>query len=605
MTTKPSIWKERFEKAENEQQQLFARVSKYYDIMYAVQNSSNMAPWRSKLYIPVLASKAWDLISRLSNVTPYFRTKIEEYELEENGFVVPEDVRERQNRIDAKLHKDYVDNPDEPIKFKVADTLLDATVAGTGWAKVSWEVKSEKIYNKQTDDEGMIKNPDKDEVTDYEYGCNVFEPLNFFNVFVAPNSPSWAKAPYIIVRYFKTFEELKKKDYDLSGLDDSPKYSDSESYNLSRDRLVNQKSTANDDTVQTATVYECYENTSNGIEVTVFAEGKGKDGWVRLSKPKKKYWHKYYPVIPFYIRKKSFSPWGESLFENNATLQSGVNDLMNHYMDNLNVALDSMIMYEDGTLTNDFVVEPGGEITYTGEVPKQFKFPEPNPGQISTVMNELNQAIEIATVPQYISGVPDSSTDKTAGTAKGISLITEAATEKIGYMRDNFKQSMLIVGRIQLSNLAQFQDSVEFVSYPDKGSEKIDALTPADYQGKIDLTIDDDSLLPLTKDEKRDIYLQYLSQIGQIQKLALEQYQIFGDPTGVPYFIYPEIVEQMSYLFSVKDASKIMKRGVAQPLPPDGAPGSAGGGSQDPITAALQGLQGGGNGAQSSSNFGA
>lgn len=601
MTTDPSTWKERFEKSEDEQLKLFARVSKYYDIMYAVQNTSNMAPWRSKLYIPVLASKAWDLISRLSNVVPYFQTKIQEYELNENGFAVPEDVKERQNKLDAKLHKDYSENTDEPMKFKVSDTLLDAVVAGTGWAKVSWELKKERQYNKKTDDDGMVVDPGKDEYEDTEYGCNVYEPLNFFNVFVAPNSPSWAKAPYIIVRYYKTFEELKgNTNYSLDGVENKPKFRDNETYNLSRNRLANQQTLAQDKTVDTATVYECYEMTEKGIYVSVYAEGKGKDGWKKLSGPKKKYWHQYYPIVPFYIRKKSFSPWGESLFENNATLQSGVNDLMNHYMDNLNVSLDSMIMYEDGTLTNDFVVEPGGEITYTGETPKQFKFPEPNPGQISTVMNELNQAIEIATVPQYISGVPDSSTDKTAGTAKGISLITEAATEKIGYMRDNFKQSMIIIGRIQLSNLAQYQDDIEFVSYNINGGEKIDAIVPADYQGRIELTIDDDSLLPLTKDERRDMFMQYVAQLGQIQSLAIEQSQYFQDPSVVPKIIYPEVVEQLSQYFSVKDVTRIMERGVTPQIP---QPGSQGAGGQDPITAALQGMGGAGNGEQSSSTF--
>lgn len=612
MDKKSTTWKERFTKAEDEQQKLFNRVSKYYDIMYSVQNSSNMAPWRSKLYIPILASKAWDLISRLSGVTPYFRTEIEEYVLDETGFTVPEDVRERQNRLDAKLRKDYVETPDEPMKFKVSDILIDAVVAGTGWGKASWEVKKEKIYEKEMDDDGLPKNVDKDKVTSYEYGCNVLEPLNFFNVFVSPNSPSWGKASYIIVRYFKDFEELKgNSNYDLNKLDDKPKYSDYETYNQSRNKVSNQQSQAHDKTVKTATVYECYERRADGVYMTTYAEGKGKDNWVEIRKKGKRYWHKHYPIVPFYIRKKSFSPWGESLFENNATLQSGVNDLMNHYMDNLNVSLDSMIMYEDGTLTNDFVVEPGGEITYTGEAPKQYKFPEPNPGQISTVMNELQSAIEVATVPQYISGVPDSSTDKTAGTAKGISLITEAATEKIGFMRDNFKQSMLVIGNIWLSNLAQFQDEAEFVRYPKEGELKVDAVMPKDYQGKIGLNIDDDSLLPLTKDEKRDISLQFLAQVGQIQKLAIEQAQFFQDPTSVPKIDYTEFIEEISQYFSVKDVTRFMSRDIAPPqsLNPEGAPEGAGApgdlgstGGQSPIEAALQGIQGAGAGGASSGN---
>jgi hypothetical protein len=161
----------------------------------------------------------------------------------------------------------------------------------------------------------------------------------------------------------------------------------------------------------------------------------------------------------FYLRKKSFSVFGESLFENNRTMQSATNDLFNHYLDNWNLSIESMIMYEDGSLTNDFIIEPGGEITYTGEKPTQFKFPEPNPQQLSVVMNVLEKGIDAATFSPYAVGTPNDKNDKTQGTAYGVKTITEAATSKIGFFRDNFKQSMKILGRIWLSNLQQFADN--------------------------------------------------------------------------------------------------------------------------------------------------
>lgn len=626
-------WKQRFENAENSQQAMFTRVSKYYDIMYAVQNNSNVAPWRSKVFIPILASKAWDLVSRLSGVMPLFQTKVDEIELsEETGsFTVPEDVIARQQRLDAKLQKDYLDT-DEPMKLKVSDTLLDAVVAGTGWAKVSWETKTKKTYSKSIDEQGMIKNPGKDNVEEADKGYNCFEPINFFNVFISPNAPSWSKANYIIVRYFKPFYELENnKNYNLTELFDKPKTISFDNQNNARNRIINEKQMFhNDDTVQTATIYECYERKADGVYLTTYAEGKGDNGWVQIRGEGKRYWHDYYPIVPFYIRRKTFSPWGESLFENNATLQSATNDIFNHYMDNLNVSLDSMIMYEDGTLTNDFIVEPGGEITFTGDAPKQFKFPEPNPAQLAQVMNMISGAVEQATVPQYISGVPDSSTDKTAGTAKGISLITEAATEKIGFMKDNFKQSMTIVGRIELSNLAQFQDKPEIVEYPKDGGRQPDVVMPADYQGQIGLTIDDDSMLPLTKDERRDMALGFLAQAGQIQKLAMEQSTFFGDKTGVPKFKYGEWFDELAQFYSSKDPQRFVDNKPSQTpaptapppkvsislkgdVPPQDIPNLIGQpapqpnqptGTQDPMMAAIQGTQSGDLGGLSAGNPG-
>lgn len=596
-------WKSRFESAELAQQDLFNRVSKFYDILYAIQNTSNIAPWRSKIFIPVLASKAWDLVSRLSSVLPYFQTKIDDigWDEEKGDFVIPEDTKKRQMRIDAKLRKTYSEDSDEPIKLKVADTLLDAVVAGTGWAKASWETQDEVSYSKEIDEDGMVEDPDKDtETTEKGRGYNCFEPLNFFNVFVSKNSPSWAKSNYIIIRYYKPFYELEKNsNYNLSDLDDSPAPLVFNNQNNARNRIVNEKEIAPaDDTVKTATIYECYERKKDGVYLTTYAEGKKNAPWIKIRTEGKRYWHKYFPVVPFYIRRKTFSPFGESLFENNATLQSATNDILNHYMDNLNVSLDSMIMYEDGTLTNDFVVEPGGEITYTGEVPKQFKFPEPNPAQLSQVINVLQGAIEQATVPQYISGVPDSSTDKTAGTAKGISLITEAATEKIGFMKDNFKQSMTIIGRIWLSNLAQFQDKPERVEYSQDGERKPDIILPQDYQGKIGLSIDDDSLLPLTKDEKRDTTMQLIAQMGQIQKLAIEQATFFKDPKSVPKFKYGEAFEEVAQYFSIKDATRFLDKAEApqRSVETDNGEGAMaeqllGGAGQSPEQAAIQGQQ--------------
>lgn len=44
MDKKASTWKQRLEKCESDQLQLFTRVSKYYDIMYAIQNTTDIAP---------------------------------------------------------------------------------------------------------------------------------------------------------------------------------------------------------------------------------------------------------------------------------------------------------------------------------------------------------------------------------------------------------------------------------------------------------------------------------------------------------------------------------------------------------------------------------
>lgn len=531
--------------------------------MYAVQNTDNIAPWRAKIYVPIMASKAWDLISRLSSVLPFFKTRIQNemmFDEEKGKIVIPEDVIKRQQRIDSKLYYDYCYGQDEPMKLKVFDTMLDAVVAGTGFAKAYWYYGNKKKYSREYDLNGMVKDMSKEKVKEYKEGKNTFEPINFFNVFVGDNCTSFAKAKYVIVRHFKPIEDVKAnpnyKNVEL--LSDTQVKGNFDTYNQARNRVVNaNKAEETDETVPTATIYEVYERTPDGILCGTYGVGKSKF-WVELEKPIKKFWHNYYPIQPFYIRRKTFSPWGESLFENNSSLQYATNDLFNHYLDNWNLSIDSMIMYEDGTLTSDFVVEPGGEITYTGEKPDAFKFPEPNPAQLSMVMNVIDKAVEQATVPQYISGVPNSSIDKTAGTATGITSISEAANEKIGYMRDNFKQSMITIGKIWLSNLQQFQDKAEEIRSYEKGEEKPDVVLPKDYDGDIDLNIDDDSLVPMSKDEKRNALQALTTQAMMIQKAAVDQANILGTKEFIPKVNYAEILDESVMYYSVRDPQRFI-----------------------------------------------
>jgi hypothetical protein len=602
-----SKWQKRFTRCESNQEQLFKRVSKNYDIMYAVQNTDNVAPWRAKIYVPILASKAWDLVARLSGVLPYFRTSIVnevEFDVTKGSIVIPDEVRNRQRRIDAALQKDYQNPKGEPMKLKVFDVMLDAVVAGTGFAKAPWCYGEEKSYSRIYNEDGFVSDMSKEKVRTEKKGHNDFEAVNFFNVFIGDNATNYHKAKYVIVRHFKSIDDLKAEP-NLKNIDKLAKQADRgtfDQHNQARNRVVNENRTDEvDETVPTATIFEVYERTPDGVICGTYGVGKSKNGWVECEKPYMKYWHGQYPIQPFYIRRKTYSPWGESLFENNASLQYATNDLFNHYLDNWNLSIDSMLMYEDGSLTSDFIIEPGGEITYTGEKPDAFKFPEPNPAQLSMVMNVIDGAVEAATVPQYLSGVPNSDLDKTAGTAKGITSISEAANEKIGYMRDNFKQSMIMIGKIWLSNRQQFQDRAEEIREMNKGEEMVNIVMPSDYSGEIDLTIDDDSLVPMTKDEKRASLEALTANAMMIQKAAIEQANFLGTKDFIPKVNYKEIFDESVMYTAIKDPTRFIVKDEELAQAPPEVPaetaslaemvggGQPGGDGQDPGLAANQG----------------
>jgi len=574
-------WKARFENRENKLRPIFEDAQKYYDIMYAVQNTTKISPWKSKVYVPVLASKAWDLIARMSDVVPYFDVSIKnELEIDDSGnFAQPEAVEQRERRIEAKLHYDYNCGHEEPMKLKVFDPLVDAVVAGTGYAYAPWVFNEQKYKGRKFDAQGNMKN--KTTVTKtVTGGYNEFEGVNFFNVFPG-DAASFYKAPYLIVRGYKN-----KVDMEASGLYENLDKCKTEVskgdqfyfYNISRNRIVNEMDlTWDDEQTETITYYECYERTTEGVTLVTYAESEDAQGnegpWIQIRAKSIPYWHNMFPIVPFYLRKKSYSVFGESLFENNRTLQSATNDLFNHYLDNWNLSIESMIMYEDGTLTNDFIIEPGGEITFTGEAPKQFKFPEPNPQQLSLVMNVLEKGIDAATFSPYATGQPADSNDKTRGTAYGVKTISEAATTKIGFFRDNFKQSMKILGRIWLSNLQQFADSPQEIRRIVNGKVQPDVIMPSDYQGEIDLDIDDDSMTPMTKADKRDAMDRFIQDVLALQKAGITQAEIFKQPSDVPRYNFVEMTDDLAELYSIKDFERYILDSTVQ-IPTDTSPQS-------------------------------
>lgn len=565
---KASVWQQRFENRKQKLTKMHEDAQKYYDIMYAVQNTSKISPWKSKVYVPVLASKAWDLIARMSDVVPLYNVTIKNElaeQTDEEGNVIgidlAEGVAERQRRIEAKLHHDYSCSDEQPMKLRVFDPLVDAVVAGTGFAYAPWVFETKITRARQFDENGVMDN-ENIVVKKTQTGHNGFEPINYYNVFPA-DGPDFFKVPYLIVRGEKPIVDMDPEVYqNLDKVNTSFKADDADLLNTSRNRVVNDNNIERDESVDMVTYYECYERTADGIELTTYAEGLSDEGndspWVVIRPTSIPYWHNFYPVVPFYCRRKSFSPFGESLFENNRTMQSATNDLFNHYLDNWNLSIESMIMYEDGTMTNDFIIEPGGEITYTGEKPTQFKFPEPDPTQLSVVMGVLEKGIDSATFSPYAAGNPSDANDKTQGTAYGVQKITEAATTKIGFFRDNFKQSMRVVGQIWLSNLQQFSDEAAEIRRVVDGHEVPDVVMPSDYQGELELDIDDDSMTPLSKADKRAAHAEWVQSSLMLQKAAIEQAAIFKQPTDIPRLNFHEILEESAALYSKKDFNRFV-----------------------------------------------
>lgn len=169
------LWAERLAIAVKNQEPMFDKFSKWFDLMHANVNDENIALWRSKVFIPVLAGKAWNLIAKFVGLKPGFEVTLrdpepmpdipediendptlkEEYYKAENERV--QELKDRAEKMQRKLEFDY-DNPKltEPIRDKLLSSLIDAVVTGSGFAKVPWCSKTDSRYERIVGEDGTV-----------------------------------------------------------------------------------------------------------------------------------------------------------------------------------------------------------------------------------------------------------------------------------------------------------------------------------------------------------------------------------------------------------------------------------------------------------------
>lgn len=587
-------WQDRFEIAKTYQLPLFQKWAKWYDDMYAHVTNQAMAPWRSKVYMPIISSKVWDLISRFIQYRPGWDISVRTLPvntLDKTAFdLYMDDMNRKVEKVKMKLDYDY-DCPlmDDSIPSELLGVMLDACVTGQGVGRTPYLTKTtdykQYVKGDKGVDYGKVKN---DSATE---GYNAFTGVSIFRFFLQPGAKSLQKSPWVIISDQVPVYELQRDPKidkaALKTLKTGALTNEFAQYEASRNRLVTtQDATSLDTTTQMAQIYECWDKEWN--ELVIY--GEGEKGWVELFRGQNVYWHRKYPFVKFSVRDKPYQFWGESIFENSETLQSAINDIFNHYMDSHNMA-DGMIAIEEGSVVEPYIIEPGGEIRYRGEMPKQFKFPSPDAAGVSQALNIINGAIENATISQYASGVPNSSTDQTQGTATGVTRMMEAAAEKVGFMRSNFRRSWREVGQMWLSNTQQFMRTDVIAERTVKGQKTTEVLRPEDMMGIFGVKIDDGSFEPISKDQKRQNFLAYKDFVLGIQQASVAQAERTQDPKQAVNVDFAELLNRGSEHFGENASHFTVPDGQITPqaptppteVTPPGDPNAPVEGGQDPM----------------------
>lgn len=561
---KATTWQNRYSKSSGDQTSMFDKFNEWYKMMYAIRDDRNTAKWRSKIHIPLLSTKAWNMIAKFVQLEPGFEVTVRN---DDDPELEIDELEQIADKVQRKLEYDY-HNPDleEPIRDKLNACLVDAAVTGTGLAKVPWirKIKTQRSYQ----DESGNYNTDYVKKDELAIGYNDLEPVNIFNVFISPSATSLQQAPWIIIKEYKTLAQLKavNKNYGVQvykNLDmlkgvKSPSDIFAEQKKARQNLTSEQDPVISDNTVDLIEIFECYERDSGTIcTYASMGNDKAKGGkWLVIREQPNPYWHGKFPLVAFYIRRRPFHFWGESIFETTQRLQSAANDIFNHYMDNWNLAVDGGIMIEETAEVEDFLVEPGFTLTYRGEQPKQFSFPAPDPNQLTLVMNQIEKSVENATISNYAQGTPVSGLDKTQGTARGTMAILEAATDMIQFMRDNFSASLKQIGEMWLSNNRQFMNFDFTLPTLKDNAYEMETLTPEELQLQMELRINDMSMQPISDQQRRENFLAYQDRMIQLQTASINQSQITGDKSQILFLDWHQQARDMARHFSVRSAEK-------------------------------------------------
>jgi hypothetical protein len=537
-------WSTRFEEARNNQTQLFEAFSRWYDNFNAVQ-SQKVAPWRSKVVDPKVASKALSIIAKLSlnDIEPNLHPN------DKHDFIK---AKNNEELLNHDLHNP---NFDTPIDQKKYSALTDAVVTGTGIALTPWNIKNRKFYTRVVKDGKVDLANEKIKETKVAY--NEFIPWSIFRVFIEPNATSLYKANYVIFQDFKTLEELKEGDVfgnykGLEDLDGQLSGSNTELYERSRNRFMS----ANLNTVSTykdkIELWHCYDRNTDTM-ITIANGAK-----IIRRQPPNFYWHGKVPATAFYIRPRAHDFWGDSIFQRTERLSSANDSIINHFLDQLDLSLNGVILRRQGVNVR-YDMSPGGEVVWDGiEKPEAWAVPQPDMAGFQTARNTMSEAIEENTLSNYETGIPRSNTDKTKGTATGINQITDAASDMIRFFNKTYANSWKQVFTFWMSNNQQFLDRDVAVRILGPNGYYPKTISPEDIVtiGSLDIDIDTDFEQPKTKEAQMQRTMAWIDRQLMIEKQSREA----GMPVKVNFYElsrinaeefgqknYERVIEPISY----------------------------------------------------------
>lgn len=592
-------WRDRLDEARKHQKTVFDEAKTNYEVYYAKMNDEEKAAgWRSNVFLPILPGKARDAKAKVSILEPRFQVKPADawvYNKSNNELDFDQDAVTAALKVSKKLNRDfaqYSSTGELPPRASFDYAVTDALVAGWGLLFAPLEVYKKVFITHPTLRDGKgYETPysDMDKMLRRELHRvrTRLEPLDIFRTYISSRAKSFENPYWMIIEGEKTYAELTKEAsskgeriYDLpAGLKEAKAVQGQKNeYAAVREAALGYAadgSDKKDESIELFRVFDCYDMERNRFYTFVEAAIPGVEGtWHCIRDMENPYFHGLLPIVPVYVKRRPHSPYGESFFAISRDVQYAYNAAFNQFRDNATLSTDVMITSDKAAGVGSYEVGPGKKLEYDsslgGERPEPFKLTDPNPAVLSTQMEFLEKNAENGTTPQYNSGQVNSSMDKTAGTKGGIQMLMEAANDKLSEMYRNLKASLLRYGYISMSNAQQFQNYIEVLDTPEMSVAGIAALkakkaarpefiTPADMQYAFDLEIDDESMLPLTKSERRDLLVSMLQLLIEFQTASAKQVELANTPEDLLRLDWADITRELGHVFGELNAPAFIK----------------------------------------------
>lgn len=592
-------WKDRLHEARESQKKVFDEAKRNYEIFYAIMSDDEKASgWHSNVFLPILPGKARDAKAKISILEPRFQVKPADawqYNDETGELDFDADSVKAALKVSKKLNREFTEyssTGELPPRVSVDYAATDALVAGWGLALAPLRTyaKTYKTHPALRDGENndtAYVDTDTTQTRELLRCKTELKPLDIFRVFISPRAKSWERPYWLLIEGEKTYAELEKESsgkgefvYTLpKGLQDAKGVEVENEYSAVREQALGYQADSKDkkdESINVFNVYDCYDEEKGRFYTFVEAKIEGLDGdWHLIRDIANPYNHGMTPIVPFHTKRRPHSPWGESFFAISRDVQYAYNAAFNQFRDNATLSTESMLLKDKASAVSGYEVGPGNTVEYDsslgGDKPEPFKLADPNPAVLGTQMEFLEKNAENGTTPQYNSGQVNSSMDKTAGTKGGIQMLMEAANDKLSEMYRNLKGSLIRYGYISMTNAQQFQNYIEVLDTPNmtaRGisdmaagrSPKPEFITPVEMQYAFDLEVDDESMLPLTKSERRELLASMLNMMIEFQKASATQVEMAKTPEDLLRIDWADVTREITHLYGELNAPAFLKK---------------------------------------------